>query len=334
MAISANTTQQWGNYTPEQQAQIARNIQMMMQNPSLIQARSAGQPPPYTPGTYTPPTSFPNQTQNPANVRFTNTVQPYTYNFDPGILNIGNYANKDQREIYDQYLATIGTIGPQQLQAQQQAYAQMQQSINDAWARGRDVYQQQADLRNFGLEVEGFNVANQQFAANYGKDIYGMNRQFDYQDEQNRIDQAYKQGLINNQQYENQTGRLQARYQNAYQQGMLKNQGYENETGRLSANYQNAYQQGLLKNQLYDNTTGRLAQGATERYQTGQLGNQQYANITERQLGQGNLALGQNRLTQEGAVAREQMRSNELQNRYSVFGRAQAPSQQWSRSWA
>ena len=47
----------------------------------------------------------------------------------------------------------------------------------------------------------------------------------------------------------------------------------------------------------------------------------------------GQLGLEQSRLAQEKELAEKQRASQELQSRYSAFGRAQAPKVQWTRSW-
>lgn len=132
------------------------------------------------------------------------------------------------------------------------------------------------------------------------------------------IDEMYKQGLISNQEYANETERLLGEQKNRILE-------FEAETGRIDVEGRNRYQDGLLKAEQ-----ARLALDTTLG-----MGRLNLDTMTQQQLNAYRYA----QMSQEATLQREQMRSQELQNRYSVFGRSQAPagmgaSGGWTRNWS
>jgi hypothetical protein len=111
--------------------------------------------------------------------------------------------------------------------------------------------------------------------------------------EQNRIDNAYKQGLISNEQRAQATDALRQKADALYQQGQLSNVREENRIESYRAvnekwlneaqvQIDNNYKQGLISNEQRAQETARLAQIAEQAFQTGTLTNTAYANTTDR----------------------------------------------------
>lgn len=121
----------------------------------------------------------------------------------------------------------------------------------------------------------------------------------------NVIDQAYKQGLITNEQYANESQRL-------YQTGQLANQRAD------------------LASQDWYNRAQIALGGRAEDRQLG-VANRQLAlaDLTQAQLE----AYRRAQLAQEGALAREGYQNQQAIARMNAFGRTQAPRARWVRSW-
>lgn len=154
---------------------------------------------------------------------------------------------------------------------------------------------------------------------------------------QNQIDEMYKKGQLTNEQYSNETQRIQAA--NQLHLGNAQNQiSQQNaDTQRASVNNQlhlgnreadikdwyNRQQVGLAQQQ---NTIDNM-------WKSGQLTNQQ------RELALGELTQKQNEafryanMSQEAALTRENYANQQKVAAMNAFGRAQAPRSRWVRSW-
>jgi hypothetical protein len=127
------------------------------------------------------------------------------------------------------------------------------------------------------------------------------------------------------------------RSEDAYRQGQLGNERFANESQRM-------YQQGQLSqaaNELqsedwYRRQQAGIAQAANQidqMWKSGQLSNQQ-REIALAELTQGqNEAFRRSQLSQEAALAREQMANQVRIANMQAFGRAQTPNARFVRSW-
>jgi hypothetical protein len=227
--------------------------------------------------------------------------------------------------------------------------------FNAALAKQTQDYNQSSDTRNFGetqrVNTHGMGLADrgsarEDLALSYGQ----KNNVRDFGEAQRQYNQGFGleqelgRGTLAATNYANQTNRNQVNNQNLIQQEQNRIAQYEAQTGRQDV-------EGRQRLDQFSNDTARMGVNNQLRLGEGQLKNDSYNNETTRlgvnnqmTLGQGQLGF-QNRqldtdeayrrtaLTQEGAIARERMATDSMNQRYATFGRASAPNTRAMRSW-
>jgi hypothetical protein len=262
-------------------------------------------------------------------------------------------AYKDDDEFMEKYLATMLPVATYAQNNEQYRNdfneAQRRWNTEHGQTQQRDQFQQGLSTRQQQSAEEQARIAagqwNQQMDWTKQTDQWGnqiANRGLDIQGREVDNTGQYQRGLVSNQGMLNQA-------QQQYWMGQNKNDQFANQA---TANYQ----QGLNQNQQFANK-------ATAQYQQGLIGNQGFANNTDRMLGQQannidqqykrglisneqrNMALQELTQQQNNSFLYSQMAQQAQQAQLDrenmmrmtsmqTYGRAQAPSANWSRSWS
>ena len=330
----------------------------------------------------------------------------------------GGWESSDQRDIYEDYanefatpfinaqtaagqLALNNVLGIGGLNEQERLNTHAMQMADYANTREDSAlnFSQASNTRDYGEAQRQFNerlqldnlLANGQITnEQYANETNRMNMQNQYSTtksqqeidwqlgsgnlqlgfQQSAIDQMYKSGQLTNEQYANETARLNNQNQYGLGQRQLENewqlgsgnlarewqkQGNDYAIAQQRVNLDQMLGSGQITNQQYANETARLdaqnqyALGQGQQEMEWQLGSgnlarqwQQMAN--EYALGQGQLnfqntgqgldeAYRRSALQQEAELTRQRLQNEMTQSRYSAFGRAQAPNARAQMSW-
>jgi hypothetical protein len=202
--------------------------------------------------------------------------------------------------------------------------------FNAALAERTQGYNERADTRNFGetqrLNTHGMGLADrgsarEDLALSYGQ----KNNVRDFGEAQRQYNQGFGleqelgRGTLAATNYANQTNRNQVNNQNLIQQEQNRIAQYEAQTGRQDV-------EGRQRLDQFSNDTARMGVNNQMTLGQGQLG------FENRRLDVDD-AYRQKALSQEGAIARERMASDSMNQRYATFGRATAPNARAVRSW-
>jgi hypothetical protein len=202
--------------------------------------------------------------------------------------------------------------------------------------------------RRYSLDERGSAREDQAMAygqANNERDYGEFVRQGD---RQYGLDERLGVGNMDNDRYGRETDRMSVGNTNLIQQEQNRLREYEAFTGRQDV-------EGRQRLEGFANDTARMraeGQNTNERYGVdtqrelglGANANARYGVDVQRELGQGDLgyknrqldtdeAYRRSALAQEGAIARERMATDSMNQRYATFGRAQAPSTRAMRSF-
>jgi hypothetical protein len=198
-----------------------------------------------------------------------------------------------------------------------QAQKTQQDNMTQFW----DTSGEQKRLNTHGMGIADAGSRREDLALSLGQ----KNNERDYGrhvvegDRQFGLDSELGRGALANDQYQGKTNRIQVDNNNLIQQEQNRIAQYEAQTGRTDV-------EGRQKLDSFANDTARMTAEGNREYQRGQLG------FEDKRLGMDD-SYRRDALGQEGAIARERMRSEEMNNRYSVFGRAKAPNMRAMRSF-
>lgn len=188
-----------------------------------------------------------------------------------------------------------------------------------------------------------------QFGATHGETVRGNTHAMGIADRASgREDMALAYGQQNN---IRDFGEAQRQYNQGFGleqelgRGQLSATNYANQTNRTQVNNANLIQQEQNRIAQYEAQTGRQDVEGRQRLDqfandTARMGVQNQYNLGQGQLGFQNRQLDTDEayrrtaLGQEGAIARERMATDSMNQRYATFGRAQAPNMRAMRSWS
>lgn len=203
---------------------------------------------------------------------------------------------------------------------------------------------QTTDQFNMGLAGQQQQLADwvakmqqQNWGQQFGLDSELGRGYLQNQNQQTQIDQMYKQGLLTNEQYANETQRIQAA--NQLHLGNAQNQIAQFNADTQRNEVQNQYALGnreLDVKDWYQRQSVGVAQAQTQidqAYKQGLITNEQrqlaLAELTQQQ----NQAYQYAQLSQQAQLQREQMAAQQQMANIAAFGRVQTPNARFARAW-
>jgi hypothetical protein len=198
---------------------------------------------------------------------------------------------------------------------------QAQQTQRDNMTQFGVTSAEQARLNTHGMGIADQGSRREDLALSLGQKNNERDAAYNMKagDRQFGLESELGRGNLARDNYANQTNRTAVNNTNLIQQEQNRISRYEAETGRTDV-------VGRQKLDQFANETGRLTAEGNIAYQKNQLG------FENRRLGMDD-SYRRDALGQEGAIARERMATDSMNQRYATFGRASAPNTRAMRSW-